>query len=122
MDLPVYFPSDCNRRLAGLQDPFRKNFNVVFQDFGRYGHVNVEFSDSAHDAQSQSHSQPVYIAQRKHEKDQDRRHLCAEMPTIPLSATPVKGDFDGLDSKDVTLSLTGSRDRECFYKIIKYRA
>ncbi|XP_070213323.1 uncharacterized protein [Littorina saxatilis] len=98
MDLPVYFPSDCNRRLAGLQDPFRKNFNVVFQDFGRYGHVNVEFSDSAHDAQSQSHSQPVYIAQRKHEKDQDRRHLCAEMPTIPLSATPVKVRYTFCDA------------------------
>ena len=43
MDLPLYFPTDYNRRLAGFVDPFRKKFKIVFQDFGRYGHVDVSF-------------------------------------------------------------------------------
>ena len=86
MDLPQYFPTDWNRRLAGLQDPFRKKFSVVFQDFGRCGHVDVKFSDS-----SQSSGQPVFTAQRQHNKHRDRARLCAQTPTLPLSDTPVKG-------------------------------
>ena len=88
MDLPQYFPTDWNRRLAGLQDPFRKKFSVVFQDFGRCGHVAVKFSDTD---SSQSSGQPVFTAQRQHDKHRDRARLCAQTPTLPLSNTPVKG-------------------------------
>ncbi|KAL8602319.1 hypothetical protein ACOMHN_022832 [Nucella lapillus] len=99
MDLPHFFPTDFNRRLSGLGDkPYAKSFKVVFQDFGRCGHVDLKRADTRDTAdgdssQSESQSQGnqnVYTVQRRDHKESDRSLFCADIPTIPLSSVPTE--------------------------------
>ena len=89
MTFPLFFPTDVNRQLVGLQRDWQKKFSVVFQDFGRTGHVNVECKCDSVSSGDQLNMPTIYTTQRC---DLSDNFVCdTSTPILPLSSSPING-------------------------------